>query len=73
MTIREMRRIKEISQEEMAEHCGVHVNTYMRWEKNQNEIKLAYAKLIAEKLGANLEDIFLSSDTTDMSTHNGND
>jgi len=65
LTIRELRRVKEISQEEMAGLCGVHINTYRAWEDNPAEIKLSKAAIIAERLGIKLDDIlFLPSDTT---------
>lgn len=63
-TIRELRRAKEISQEEMANVCGVHVNTYRAWEDNPSEIKLSKAVVIANRLGIGLEDIFLPTDST---------
>ena len=70
-TIRELRRAKEISQEEMAGVCGVHVNTYRAWEDNPSEIKLAKAVVIAKRLGIGLEDIFLPSESTKCRTEEG--
>lgn len=64
LTIRELRRAKEISQEDMANACGVHVNTYRAWEDNPAELKLSKAQIIADRLGITVEDIFLSLDTT---------
>lgn len=64
LTIRELRRAKEISQEDMANTCGVHVNTYRAWEDNPAELKLSKAQIIADRLGITVEDIFLSLDTT---------
>ena len=63
-TIRELRRAKEISQEEMANLCEVHVNTYRAWEDNPSEIKLSKAAVIAKRLGIGLEDIFLPAEST---------
>lgn len=59
LTLREWRRLKEISQEEMATACGVHVNTYRSWEEKPSMIKLTDAKIIADKLGITLDDIIL--------------
>lgn len=65
LTIKEWRRLKEITQGEMADFCGVHVNTYRAWEENPAMIKLTNATLIAERLGVGLSDIlFLPCDTT---------
>ena len=66
LTMKEWRRAKNITQEEMANLCGVHVNTYRAWEENPSEIKLSKAVLISEKIGVPLSDIiFMPSDTTD--------
>ena len=59
LTLREWRRLKEISQETMAETCNVHVNTYRSWEEKPSMIKLTDARIIADKLGITLDDIVL--------------
>ena len=33
LTLREWRRLKEVTQEQMAEVCGIHINTYRNWEE----------------------------------------
>lgn len=57
LTLREWRRLKEVSQEEMAKACGVHVNTYRTWEEKPSMIKLTDARTIAERLEITLDDI----------------
>lgn len=64
LTLKEWRRAKNISQEEMASVCGVHINTYRAWEENPEEIKLSKAVLISERIGVSLSDIFFVPDTT---------
>lgn len=65
LTLKEWRRLKNISQEKMAEACGIHVNTYRAWEDNPADIKLSKAVLISELLGVDLSDIiFMPIDTT---------
>ena len=65
LTLAEWRRAKNISQEEMAKACGIHINTYRRWEENPTEIRICYADKMAERLGVNISDIiFLPNDTT---------
>lgn len=61
LTLKEWRRAKGVSQEELANLCGVHVNTYRTWEENASEIKLSKAALIAERLGISLSDISFDS------------
>lgn len=58
-TIKELRRAKGISQEEMAQICEVTANTYRTWEDNPAEIKLAKAIVIANRLGIGLDDIII--------------
>lgn len=59
LTLREWRRLKEITQEQMAEVCGVHINTYRNWEEKPSEIKISCAIKLAERLGITLDDIIL--------------
>lgn len=61
MTIRAVRRAKEITKKEMAEACGVHENTYSMWEQAPEKISLKNAQIIAEKLDVSMDDlIFLT-------------
>lgn len=64
LTLKEWRRAKGISQEEMAEVCGVHLNTYRDWEEHPESIKLVHAVAIANRLGLQLRDIFLIENIT---------
>ena len=59
LTLREWRRLKEVSQVQMAEACGVTVATYIEWEKKPSSIKLSYAMKIVERLGITLDDVIL--------------
>ena len=51
------RRAKDISQKDMAEKLGVHVNTYQNWEKSPQNISIENAQKIAEIFGVSFEDI----------------
>lgn len=57
MTIRELRLAKEISQKDMAEKIGVHVNTYIRMESEPLNIRIGQAKKIADALEVSMDDI----------------
>lgn len=59
LTLREWRRLKEVTQEQMAEVCGIHINTYRNWEEKPSEIKISFAMKIAEHLGITLDDLIL--------------
>ena len=56
-TLREWRRMKEITQEQLAEVCHVHVNTYRAWEENPADIKLSAAVKIVQYMGITLDDL----------------
>lgn len=57
LTVREWRRVKEISQETMAENLNIHVNTYLNWEKDPGKISMEKAVEISKLLGVSLNDI----------------
>lgn len=58
LTIKQWRLAKEISQEQMAEKCGVHRNTYAAWEDRPEDISIKNAKIIANALGESVDRIF---------------
>jgi transcriptional regulator with XRE-family HTH domain len=57
LTLAEWRRAKNISQEEMAQACDVHINTYRRWEEEPSSIKIKYVGTIAKRLGVKQSEI----------------
>lgn len=57
LTLREWRRLKEISQEEMAEKLKVHVNTFQRWERESGKIPYDKACEIAAILEVPIDNI----------------
>lgn len=57
LTLEEWRRVKKLSQEEMAKTLDIHPNTYRAWEEDPTKIRLSKAVLIAEKLEIPLDDI----------------
>lgn len=56
-TIKQIRLAKEISLEDMARFCNVHVNTYRNWEKKPGIIPISKASLICKKLEVDLEQV----------------
>lgn len=65
LTLDAWRRARGLSQAEVAEGLGVHVNTYIRWEKDPGEIKYDKAIRLANLLDIKLDDILLPVDTTE--------
>lgn len=63
LTIRQWRRAKEITQEQMAEKLGVHVNTYQNWEESPGKISVTKAVQIAEIFGVTLDDILFQNES----------
>ena len=57
LTIRQWRRAKEITQEQMAERLDIHVGTYQNWEESPEKISIGKAMQIAEIFGVTLDDI----------------
>lgn len=60
LTLEEWRRVKNISQNQMADLLGIHVNTYRAWEEDPEKIRLSKAVLIAEKLDISMDDILFT-------------
>lgn len=64
-TLKEWRRAKGVTKQELADHCKIHVNTFTRWEEHPENIPLGQAYSIADYMGLKFEDInFLSSEST---------
>jgi transcriptional regulator with XRE-family HTH domain len=57
LTLRMWRLAREISQQKMADDIGVHVNTYLNWEKNPENISMANAEKISKVLDVPLNEI----------------
>lgn len=51
------RRAKGITQKDMSERLGVHINTYQNWEKSPQNISMENAQKIARIFGVSIEDI----------------
>lgn len=64
LTMRQWRRLKGYSQKEMAERCGVYVNTYFNWEQAPEKLTIEKSRIIAEALGVPYDDIIFTSDDT---------
>lgn len=57
LSLREWRRVKELSQQRMADLLSVHVNTYQNWESDPGKISFEKAVEISKILGVSLNDI----------------
>lgn len=64
MTLKQARRMSDITQLEVAEKLGVHVQTYREIEKNPENATVKQAKILSEIFNVSYDDIFFSSDST---------
>ena len=58
LTLRQWRRVKEITVIEMANRLGISKPTYIAWERDPSKIRVGYADKIASILGISREELF---------------
>lgn len=56
-TFREWRRLKEMSQQELADRVGVHVNTICNWEEHPETMTIGRALDVVKALGVTIDDV----------------
>ena len=61
LNLRQARRIRDKTQEEMATLLNVHVQTYRKIEENPNEATVEQAKKISNYLQVPYDEIFFAS------------
>lgn len=64
LTLKQARLIKELTQDQMAEILGVHVQTYRKLEQNPDGVTVGQAKKICEKLMLDYNEIFFGSNSS---------
>ncbi|MBG9734744.1 hypothetical protein ABD86_04000 [Paenibacillus alvei] len=52
-----------LKQREVAEILGVHVQTYMKWERNPEEMSIGTAKQFSRIVGIGVEEIFFDKES----------
>lgn len=58
LTLKQYRLIRDLTQEQMAEIIGVHINTYRNWEESPGKISIDKAKKIAQALSISVNEVF---------------
>lgn len=53
----------DMSQQDVADRMGIHVQTYAKLEKNPDMMTIDDAKLFSSIVGRNITDIFFASDS----------
>lgn len=66
-TLKSARMYRNLTQQEMADHLGVHSNTYAEWERHPENIRIKDAEKISLVLNMPMSAIFYGSDTTKCS------
>ena len=64
LTMKQWRRLKGLSQKEMAKRCGVFINTYFNWEQAPEKLTIEKTHIIADALGVTYNDIIFVNDDT---------
>lgn len=63
ITVKMARLFAGLTQKEIAEILGVHVQTYMKWEKNPEEMSIGTAKQFSRIVGIGVEEIFFDEES----------
>lgn len=63
LTMKQARLLAELKQQEVAEILGVHVQTYMKWEKNPEEMSIGTAKQFSRIVKREFEEIFFDTES----------
>jgi DNA-binding XRE family transcriptional regulator len=61
---KQARVLSDLSQKEVAEKLGVHRQTYMKWERNADEMPVGKAKEFSEIVGRGVDEIFFTRVST---------
>lgn len=58
ITMKQARVGAEMTQQQVADKMGVHVQTYQRMEQNPQDVTIKQGKRFSEIVGCNFEDVF---------------
>lgn len=59
--LKEYREKKNLTQEDISNILKVAVSTYNQWENNKRQVKLPYAKKLADILDVTIEELFFTN------------
>lgn len=63
ITMKQARVGADMTQQQIADKMGVHVQTYQRMEQNPQDVTIKQGKVFSEIVGCNFEDIFFDSNS----------
>ena len=64
LTLKQARLIGELTQEQVAELLGVHVQTYRKIEQDPDEATVKQAKTLSDKLNEDYNEIFFGNNSS---------
>ena len=70
LTLRQMRRMRDLSQAEMAQKMGVSVTTYAAWERCPAKVKTGKLMQVLKLLGYKISDLRLFNAADSVFTDN---
>jgi len=62
LTMKQWRKARDITQEEMAKRLNVHINTYQKWEQKPEKISIANAIKITQVLDVPMNEISFTNE-----------
>jgi len=63
LTLKQARLLAGYTQKEVAELLGIHYTTYLRWERNAEDMSVSTAKQVSRILNREFEDIFFDKES----------
>lgn len=63
ITMKQARVGADMTQQQVADRMGVHVQTYQRMEQNPQDVTIKQGKRFSEIVGCNFEDVFFDSNS----------
>ncbi|WNF07211.1 helix-turn-helix transcriptional regulator [Brevibacillus borstelensis] len=62
-TVKQARLLAGLTQKEVSGMLRVHVQTYMKWERNPEEMSISKAKQFSKIVGREFDEIFFDSES----------
>lgn len=63
LTLKQARLLADLTQKEVADILGVHVQTYMKWERNPEDMSVGTAKQLSKIFDVGFEEIFFDKES----------
>lgn len=64
ITLKQARLLSDLTQKEVAVKLGVHMQTYMKWEKSPEDMPVRKAKEVSQLFNRGVDEIFFDTIST---------